>query len=73
MDKWLKKVVPDTEPTQLILNEIEIIDEPEHSLSLFIANSSLVTEQELEVSQPSKIDKKKKKKKKKNHSLEKEL
>ncbi|CAI6375636.1 unnamed protein product [Macrosiphum euphorbiae] len=59
MDKWLKKVEPDTEPTQLILNETEIIDEPEPLLSSFITDSSLVTEQELEVSQPSKTDKKK--------------
>lgn len=49
--KSLPKVVSDTEPsepTPLILNEIEIIDEPESLLSSFIADSSLVAEHELE-------------------------
>lgn len=56
MDKWLKTVVSDTQPTQLI--EIENIDDPEPFLSSFIGDSSLVTEQELEATQSS-TDKKK--------------
>lgn len=61
MDKWLKKVVSNTQRTQLIVKEIgtENIDESEPLLSLFAADSSLVTEQELEASQSS-TDKKKK-------------
>lgn len=59
MDKWLKKVVPDTQSTQLIIKKIENIDEPEPLLSLITADSSLVTEQELEASQSSTTDKKK--------------
>lgn len=64
MDKWLKKVVSDsdsdTQPTQLILKEVENIDEPEPLLSSLIADSSLVNEQDLEASQSSTKDKQKK-------------
>jgi hypothetical protein len=60
MDKWLKKVVPDTQSTQLIIKEKENIDEPEPLLSLITADSSLVIEQDLEASQSSTTDKKKK-------------